>query len=289
MPSLSCPYDPLYIPPNMDRRKEGLSIPRPAHLWGRKSGFHIISASSSLSSEGRHPKVTRWVKGLWTSGSASARGSGSDAEKMSMSMSDESSAGILSAGEQADEQTELPSGLKLALIVFALCMSILVMSLGIYHPLLLPIHYHPPFPFSFVLARPPSLPSSSAHPLTPPDNNVIATAIPTITSEFSSLPDMGWYGSAYLLTTASLQLPFGKLYTFLSIKRVFLVAIAIFELGSLVCGVARDSRTLILGRAIAGVGGAGIFTGAFTVLAYSVPLEKRPVYTGAISESSLTR
>lgn len=97
---------------------------------------------------------------------------------------------------------------------------------------------------------------------------------------------MGWYGSAYLLTTASLQLPFGKLYTFLSIKRVFLAAIFIFELGSLVCGVARNSRTLILGRAIAGVGGAGIFTGAFTVLAYSVPLEKRPVYTGVISEFS---
>ena len=41
---------------------------------------------------------------------------------------------------------------------------------------------------------------------------------------------------------------------------------------------------LILGRAVAGIGGAGIFTGAFTVLAYTVPLEKRPFYTGAISE-----
>lgn len=113
---------------------------------------------------------------------------------------------------------------------------------------------------------------------------MIATAIPTITAEFSSLPDMGWYGSAYLLTTASLQLLFGKLYTFFSIKWVFLSAVAVFELGSLVCGAARGSAALIAGRAVAGVGGAGIFSGAFTVLAYSVPLEKRPVYTGAISE-----
>jgi hypothetical protein len=40
--------------------------------------------------------------------------------------------------------------------------------------------------------------------------------------------------------------------------------------------------TLIVGRAVAGVGAAGIFSGALTILAYSVPLSKRPIYTGAI-------
>lgn len=40
--------------------------------------------------------------------------------------------------------------------------------------------------------------------------------------------------------------------------------------------------TLIVGRAVAGVGAAGIFSGALTILAYSVPLSKRPLYTGAI-------
>jgi MFS family permease len=85
-----------------------------------------------------------------------------------------------------------------------------------------------------------------------------------------------------MLTTAALQLLFGRFYTFFSIKLVFQIAIFIFEVGSLICAVAQNSVTLIVGRAVAGVGAAGIFSGALTILAYSVPLAKRPIYTGAI-------
>ena len=109
------------------------------------------------------------------------------------------------------------------------------------------------------------------------DNTIIATAIPKITDQFESLADVGWYGSAYLLTTASFQLLFGKFYSYFSIKYVYLGAIAIFELGSLICGVAPNSVALIIGRAIAGIGSAGIFSGALIIVAYSVPLSKRPI------------
>lgn len=61
-----------------------------------------------------------------------------------------------------------------------------------------------------------------------------------------------------------------------------MVAIAVFELGSLVCGVAPTSNALIVGRAIAGLGCAGIFSGALIIIAYSVPLQRRPAYTGLI-------
>jgi MFS family permease len=114
------------------------------------------------------------------------------------------------------------------------------------------------------------------------DNTIIATAIPAITDQFHSLPDVGWYGSAYLLTTASFQLLFGKFYTYFSLKWVYLIAIGIFELGSLICGAAPNSTALIVGRAIAGVGSAGIFSGALIIVAFSVPLAKRPMYTGFI-------
>jgi hypothetical protein len=73
---------------------------------------------------------------------------------------------------------------------------------------------------------------------------------------------------------------FGKFYSFFPIKAVFLIAISIFEIGSLICGVAPNSIALIIGRSIAGVGSAGIFSGALIIIAYSVPLEKRPQYTG---------
>ena len=101
--------------------------------------------------------------------------------------------------------------MKLALITIALCLSVFCMAL---------------------------------------DNTIISTAIPRITDEFKAIDDVGWYGSAYLLTTCAFQLFFGKLYTFLSIKWVYIVAIAIFEVGSAVCGAAPNSPALIVGRAV---------------------------------------
>lgn len=80
----------------------------------------------------------------------------------------------------------------------------------------------------------------------------------------------------------SFQLIFGKIYTFYSLKWTFLGAIGIFELGSLICGIAPTSNALIIGRAIAGLGCGGIFSGALVILAHSVPLRKRPMYTGLI-------
>ncbi|KAL8843652.1 MAG: hypothetical protein Q9176_001860 [Flavoplaca citrina] len=114
------------------------------------------------------------------------------------------------------------------------------------------------------------------------DTTIVAAATPRITDHFNKLEDVGWYGSAYLLTICAFQLAFGKCYSIFSIKGVFLTAIGIFEVGSLICGVAPSSNALIIGRAIAGMGCAGIFSGALIIIAYSVPLHRRPAYTGLI-------
>lgn len=114
------------------------------------------------------------------------------------------------------------------------------------------------------------------------DNTIIATAIPRITDQFKALDNVGWYGSSYLLTTCAFQLLFGKFYGNFNVKWVFLTALALFELGSLICGAAPNSVALIVGRAIAGLGSAGIFSGAQIICAYTVPLEKRAIYTGLI-------
>ena len=84
------------------------------------------------------------------------------------------------------------------------------------------------------------------------DMTIVATAIPRITDEFHSLNQVGWYGSAFFLTVGSFQSTWGKAYKYFHLKPSFLVAIGIFELGSLICGVAQNSTTLIIGRAIAG-------------------------------------
>ena len=63
------------------------------------------------------------------------------------------------------------------------------------------------------------------------------------------------------LTTCAFQLSYGKLYNLFQVKWVFLIALGIFELGSLVCGAAPNSIGLIMGRAVAGIGSGGIFSG----------------------------
>ncbi|KAJ5115390.1 MFS transporter [Penicillium alfredii] len=115
------------------------------------------------------------------------------------------------------------------------------------------------------------------------DGTILATAIPKITTEFGSLDDVAWYGSSYLFTTCAVQLMFGKFYTFYPAKWVFLSGLFIFELGSLICGVAPTSTALIVGRSVAGLGAAGIFSGAIIIIASTVPLRIRPIYTGILS------
>lgn len=145
--------------------------------------------------------------------------------------------------EEEEDETEYPKAMQLALISIALCLSVFCMAL---------------------------------------DNTIITTAIPRITDQFKAINDVGWYGSAYLLTTCAFQLFFGKLYTFFSIKWIYLTALVIFEIGSAVCGAAPNSTALIIGRAVAGLGSAGIFSGAILIVANTVPLRQRPTYMGLI-------
>ncbi|KAJ5621734.1 hypothetical protein N7528_006517 [Penicillium herquei] len=112
------------------------------------------------------------------------------------------------------------------------------------------------------------------------DRTIIATAIPRITDEFHRLGDIGWYGSAYMLASASSQMLFGRIYKFYNMKWVFSSSVVLFEIGSAVCGAAPTSNAFIAGRAIAGFASAGIFSGCMLILISMVPLHKRPMFQG---------
>ncbi|KAJ5504031.1 hypothetical protein N7463_006905 [Penicillium fimorum] len=117
------------------------------------------------------------------------------------------------------------------------------------------------------------------------DRTIIATAVPRIANQFNALDDISWYASAYLLTSCATQLSWGKVYTYYSTKSVFLAAILVFEVGSALCGGAPNSNAFIVGRAIAGIGSAGIFSGATVIIAQIVPLAKRPIYVGLMGST----
>lgn len=75
---------------------------------------------------------------------------------------------------------------------------------------------------------------------------------------------------------------FGRVFMLFSIKKSYLLAMFFFELGSLLCGVAPSSISLIIGRAIAGFGSAGVLTGSFVVVATAVPLHLRPIFMAVV-------
>ncbi|KXJ89664.1 major facilitator superfamily domain-containing protein [Microdochium bolleyi] len=136
---------------------------------------------------------------------------------------------------------EYASGLKLYLVIFSLALAILLVAL---------------------------------------DQTIIAPALGAITAEYGTVKDIGWYGSAYLLTSTAMQPLYGTVYRHFDIKYSYLGAVGLFELGSLVCGVAPTSTAFIVGRAVAGMGSAGLFSGAIVILSYTVPLRKRPAFFG---------
>ena len=87
------------------------------------------------------------------------------------------------------------------------------------------------------------------------------------------------------MTVAVFQSPWGKTYKYFPLKISFLAAIFIFEVGSLICAVAQNSTTLIVGRAIAGIGAAGVGSGSYTIIAFAAEPKKRATFTGIIGAS----
>lgn len=73
----------------------------------------------------------------------------------------------------------------------------------------------------------------------------------------------------------------GKVYKYYHVKPLFLSGVLLFEIGSAICGAAPSSTVFILGRAIAGLGSSGMFSGMMVILFHTVPLHQRPIWQGA--------
>ncbi|KAH8815994.1 major facilitator superfamily domain-containing protein [Xylogone sp. PMI_703] len=109
---------------------------------------------------------------------------------------------------------------------------------------------------------------------------VLGTATPAITSEFHTVQDVGWYAAAYLITNCGMAPFTGTLYRMFHLKFVFMTFIGIFEIGCLVAATAQSSKVLVIARAICGIGGSGIVTGTVTIIAATVPLDRRAFLIG---------
>lgn len=112
------------------------------------------------------------------------------------------------------------------------------------------------------------------------DMQIVATALPTIAADLGKLELFGWVGAAYLLATAAVTPFYGKLGDLFGRKRVFMAAIGLFVVGSLVCGMAWSMESLIGARVLQGLGGGGLMTSAFGILADLFEPRERAKYQG---------
>src|ERR1700727_3843704 len=116
------------------------------------------------------------------------------------------------------------------------------------------------------------------------DATVVGIAIPAIGRDFhAGVTSLQWVVDAYTLSLAGLLLLGGTLGDRYGRRTVFLIGTAWFALASLLCGVAPNAPTLILARAIQGVGAALLTAGSLSLLQASFVKDDRAKAIGAWS------
>ncbi|KAI9645412.1 hypothetical protein NHQ30_006151 [Ciborinia camelliae] len=112
------------------------------------------------------------------------------------------------------------------------------------------------------------------------DTTIVADVQPAIVTEFNSIDRLPWISVAFLLLSASTTLFWGQAYGQYNVKVLYIACVVIFEVGSVVCGAAPNMSSLIVGRAICGLGGTGMYTGALTLLSMLPAEHERSTYIG---------
>ena len=100
------------------------------------------------------------------------------------------------------------------------------------------------------------------------DITIVNVALPDIQEQLdASLSDLQWVIDAYALSLAALLLTAGSLADLFGRRRVFVIGLLLFTIGSVACGAAQDIFFLQVSRAFQGIGGAAMFATALALLA----------------------
>ena len=113
------------------------------------------------------------------------------------------------------------------------------------------------------------------------DQTIVSTALPTIVRELGGAEHISWVVTAYMLASTVTTPMWGKLGDLIGRKTLFLLAIVIFLVGSVLCGTAQDMYQLVLYRAIQGLGGGGLIVLSQAIIGDVVSPRERGKYQGA--------
>jgi len=114
------------------------------------------------------------------------------------------------------------------------------------------------------------------------DQTIVSTAMPTIVGNLGGVQHQVWITTAYLLATTIVMPIYGKFGDVLGRRRLFLVAIVLFTLGSIGCAVAGGFWMFVVFRAVQGLGGGGLMILSQAIIADIVPANERGKYLGPL-------
>ncbi|MHB1089719.1 MAG: MDR family MFS transporter [Ilumatobacteraceae bacterium] len=112
------------------------------------------------------------------------------------------------------------------------------------------------------------------------DSSIVSVAMPTIAGTLGGFSKLAWVSTAYIVTTAMAIPLLGKLSDIFGRRRLYLMSVVVFLVGSVLCGVAQNIDQLIAFRALQGIGGGGIGTITFAIIAELVTPRERGKYVG---------
>ena len=115
------------------------------------------------------------------------------------------------------------------------------------------------------------------------DQSIVATALPTIVADLGGLEHLSWVVTAYILTSTIAAPLYGKLGDLYGRRNTIFVSVALFMIGSALCGIATSMTFLILARALQGLGGGGLFVLALSVVGDVVPPRERGKIQGVFA------
>jgi len=112
------------------------------------------------------------------------------------------------------------------------------------------------------------------------DNTIVGTALPTIVTELNGNDVYIWPFTAYLLTATASGPIYGKLSDLFGRRPIFMIGVAIFLLGSFLCGISQEMGQFIAFRGLQGLGAGALFPVALAIIGDIFAPSERGKYQG---------
>jgi EmrB/QacA subfamily drug resistance transporter len=112
------------------------------------------------------------------------------------------------------------------------------------------------------------------------DQTIVSTALPRIASDFNALNELSWVVTSYMLASAVTTPLYGKLSDLFGRKKMLLIAVGIFLIGSALAGLSQSMFQLVIFRGLQGIGAGGLMTLVLATIGDVVPMRERGKYQG---------